>query len=546
MSTIPRYCSYCQKFIKTEGDKCIDCSLPFPDRGQEAFISGTPGKQRNVVTLPKDILLMDRFKIKTPLGNGHIGSIYLAEDMHRSMEIVLKIAGMGSCYMETDALKLQHELHIQEKISEFKHVIKIFDLHFATWGGSGLLMLSMEYADGGSLRGLLQDLSDNLEIRRTVGLNYFISACHGVAEIHEAKVIHLDLKPENLVFVENILKVSDFGSAIYSGYFDSSKDQNTAMWPLEKGTPEYMSPEHFKASRPNELDKRADIYSLGIILYEIFHPQCSRPFNGSYSQLRDFHTQVPVPKISAGDRLASIINRCLEKNPDDRYQSVSELIDDLRDKKNNDKSLNKSMKFEAGNDVEKLNEKWEKASLLFSQGKYNASDELLDEILLLQPSHAQAANLRSKIQVKYEQAEKFYEEIGRNYEKRDLAKSIELLKEAVHLYVDFPLGRIVQVKLLALTERYRRSVEEGSNHLINGSWDAALGCYQEAININPGARNVNEIIRPLSKITEARRQIHQALIQKDFPIALRLARLVDLEVERLKNHIPALGQENDE
>lgn len=546
MSTIPRYCSYCQKFIKTEGDKCLDCSLPFPNREQKAFLSGTLGEQRNLVNLPISLILMDRFKIKNHLGNGHMGSIYLAEDMHRSMEIVLKIVGMGPCYGEMGALKLQREMNIHNQISEFKHVIKLFDLHFATWGGSGLLMLSMEYADGGSLRGLLQDLSDNLEIRQTVGLNYFISACHGVAEIHKANVIHLDLKPENLVFVGNILKVSDFGSAICGGYFDSSTDQNNGMWPLEKGTPEYMSPEHFKASRPNELDTRADIYSLGIILFEIFHPECSKPFNGSYSRLRDFHAQAPIPKIDVEDRISVVINRCLEKNPDDRYQSVSELIDDLEDKNSSDKFHNKSMKFGAYKDVEELQEHWEEASLLYSQGKYSESDELLVEILLVQPNHAQAVNLKNKIHTKYEQAEKYYEEIGRNCEQRDLTKSIELLKAAVNLYPDFPLGRIVQVKLLALTERYRRSVEEGSNHLINGSWEAALECYQEAISINPGARHINNIIRPLLKITDARRQIHQALIQKDFSIALRLACLVDLEVGRLKNHTLAMGQENDE
>jgi len=536
MTTVLRFCLRCGKAVELEGGRCRDCGLRLKDDGENnAFLSGPFVPSGAAVTLHPGATLLDRFRIEQSLGKGRFGSVYLAEDMLRSMQVVLKVTDVGPQSEEIAALQLQREMAIYAKISDFQHVIRVYDLHFVPWGGSSLLVLSMEFANGGIFRKWLVDHREDWEARQTTGLEYLKQACRGVDAIHRANATHLDLKPENLLFLDGVLKVSDFGAASCAQLLQKSSGFQWETLPSELGTPSYMSPEHFIVAHSDDLDARADIYSLGLILYELLSPKGRLPFGGPFRRLRELHLEVPAPRLpEVGEKLASVVGRCLEKDPAHRYQSVAELLDDLEDKP-------AAIPLEASTG-ETLEETWEMASRSFSQGDFKDAARLAEKALETKPDHTGARQLREELSARFGQAEQFYQEIARNLEAGDLSDLTGLLEEAIRIYPDHPAGHLIQAKLGARARRYAIIMEEGLRALQEERWESALECFCQGLKLNPGAVDLKPIIEVLTRIREMRREIDQTLMQREFRKTLRLARSVDLQVMQMKSRIPALRE----
>jgi len=370
-------------------------------------------------------------------------------------------------------------------------------------------------------------------------MNYFKQACKGIAAAHDAKIMHLDLKPENLLFAGDVLKVSDFGTAVCTQRSQESSD-SWESFSIEVGTPIYMSPEHFITPHIDDLDERADIYSLGVILYELLHPKCRPPFGGSFARLRDLHLKVDAPRlIEAGEKLSSIIDRCLKKDPADRYQSAWELIDDLEGKINSDIGTIFSIDEEQNQSSNSLDETLERASLCYSQGNLNEAILLAEEILLVQPKNVQALELKKEMKLRFDQAELLYQEIAMNLEAGDLYELVEMVQEVVRIYPDHPSGNLVQVRLSLMAKRYRKWMDEGQNALIQENWESALDCLQKALQLNPEAVFLKKTIEVLTGVLDIRRKMNHALYEGEYKKAMKLARLIDLKVDEMKIHIPA-------
>ena len=502
-----------------------------PDNQDSQFVSELFIPQERALVLPPGTMLIDRFRIEKHISNGRYGSVHLAEDWRSSLRVALKITNVGPQCGENAVSQLQREMAVYSRISNFEHVIKVYDLHFVTWEGTELLVLSMEYADGGTFRKWMTDHRKDLEARRMKGLGYFRQACLGVGASHEKNIVHLDVKPENLVFVNGVLKVSDFGAATYSRFLFNLDD-----WHVETflsgivGTPAYMSPEFIKGN-PKDLDGRADIYSLGIILYELLNPKGLPPFWGPYNRIEELHLKAPVPELpEAGEKLSRIIARCLEKNRAHRYQNVEELLDDLEERPG-------SIRLEASTEEpeSQVEETWEKASLSFSERDFKEASRLTDEVLKADPNHPDARKLKEELSTRFHQAEQFYQEIASNFETKDLSELIELLKEAVEIYPDHPAGRLVQAKLGARARQYPNLMEEGVKALQEERWESALEFFLQAFKLRPGAVRLKQaVVEPLTRIKEMRQEIDQALAGGESKKALRLARSVNLLLAQLK------------
>lgn len=327
MSTISRFCSRCRKQVQLEGDKCSVCGLRLRYEEEENdFLSGPFVPPDTIVTLHPGETLMDRFKIKSHLGSGRFGSVYLTEDTLGSAEVALKVVEVGPLTDDLPALQLKRERSLPSKISDFSHIIRVHDLHLMSWGGTGLLLLPMEYANGGSFRKWLLEHREDFEARRTIGLDYFKQACLGVQTIHEVGLVHLDLKPENLLLAGGKVKVSDLG--LSRNYIQYAQNQETIL--KEFATPSYMSPEQFKSARQKDINPLSDIYTLGIILFEILDGHV--PFDGKdFDELKKKHlTYRPPPLDNTLAPWSRIVNRCLAKEPVKRYESVDELLADLK------------------------------------------------------------------------------------------------------------------------------------------------------------------------------------------------------------------------
>jgi|GEM_PF-1155884 len=270
-----------------------------------------------------------RYNLTGRLGQGSVGQVYLAERLdhqrHEAIKVLKPIVAVDPQFVsrfrrEARAInRLQHE-----------NIIGVYSFGRLP---DGRLYLAMEYADGDRLDHVLS-AHGPLSVSRSLRIATQLASA--IAHAHAHEVIHRDLKPSNLVLVKtatqrDVVKVLDFGMA----KIVAPEATDTAVVTLPNqtfGTPAYMAPEQIEG--PGS-DPRSDIYSIGCIIYEMLagHP----PFQGKNVQLLMAHkTRMPkLPsKVAKGmtvpAQLDAIVMKCLEKDPEDRYQTADGLVADLK------------------------------------------------------------------------------------------------------------------------------------------------------------------------------------------------------------------------
>lgn len=525
------------KLLKKEfSDESIPKVSNMPEDMDTHFISGPQGSDGMLVDIPQGTILMDRYLIHKHIGTGRTGSVYSAKDKVFSTEVALKVVSISPSNKVILEKTLKWEMAVYKHIRDFENIIKASDIQHCTWGGMTLNFITMEYANGGTFRNFLEDLSLDVNARQTLGIEYFKQICRSVASLHGQGIYYLDLKPENLLLCGDTLKISDMGSAYCSALKNDNVFTDIAPHFLEQSTPVYMSPEQFVASHPDDLDARSDIYSLGIILYELLNPKCRPPFTGPYEKVRSLHLEANPQKLKGvEERLMHIVNKCLKKDPDERYQTCNELLMDLEgghsttttDMEEDDNSY----------DVEEM---WRKANHLYTQGYLNESFQLLEHVLAEMPDSIEAKSLMKSLRFRFNQAAEFYHEVDQNIKNSDLNELIELLDEAVHIYPNHPSGALIQKKLAVRAEKYEKTMEEGVFALKHEHWEAALSFFEEALTQNSEAREVKMIVQSLLRICNLRDKINKSLNNNEYETALKLARTVDFHVHQMKTTIPAL------
>jgi serine/threonine-protein kinase len=247
-------------------------------------------------------ILVDRYRIVGLLGKGGMGEVYRAEDLKLGQPVALKFLP-DHLMSDVGALNRFHrEVRVARQVSH-KNVCRVYDI--GEVGGHSFL--SMEYIKGEELSSLLRRIG-RLPVDKAVQLARQI--CAGLAAAHEAGVLHRDLKPANIMIDgDGNARILDFGLA---GLAEEFADDELAA-----GTPAYMAPEQLDGS---ECTVRSDIYSLGLLFYELF--TAKRAFNaatlGELIALRrsDATPTNPSSIVSDLDPLIErIIDRCLQKNP---------------------------------------------------------------------------------------------------------------------------------------------------------------------------------------------------------------------------------------
>jgi len=486
---------------------------------------------------------LGRFHIKKHLGRGSLGDVYLAHDEVSgeavAIKVVVKISGDG----EGTPSRLRGERTAYTRIQDHHHILKVHDLHPIPKGGAELLVLSMEYADGGTFRNWLRAHRDALKIRRTQGMDHFKAICRGVAAGHEVGVVHLDLKPENFLQVNGVWKVSDFGVSTCT---NSAENNGSASRMSESsgcisGTPVYMSPEHFITPYPDDLDGRSDIYSLGIVLFELLHPKGRQPFVGDFEQLLMRHSQSPPPPLPRAEpRESRVIKRCLEKDPTMRYPTIQALLDDLE---------GRGEASEADNDHEEETETtWQEACQCIEENRFNDAKRMCSHLLVLCPEHTEARRLLETLQERYEQAGRLYTAIEQGLDLRNLDELASLLIEAVHLYPNHSQGHVVQKRLEIKARQYREAMEEGSCCVHMGDFDGALTWFERARQLSPGTTTaeypVRFTTRVLQKIRETRQRIDASAAAGNRNRAMALARKLDEYKARVKKTAIRQGEDS--
>jgi Tol biopolymer transport system component/tRNA A-37 threonylcarbamoyl transferase component Bud32 len=259
---------------------------------------------------------ISHYRVLAKIGEGGMGVVYQAEDTKLQRQVALKVLRSESIGDPAARKRFIREARAASQLNH-PNITTIYEI--GDWHGRDFI--SMELVEGQTIKEIIK--IDVLPLKAVIG--YALQIAQALNEAHKKGIIHRDIKSENImVTTGGQIKVMDFGLAKISG--TATQTQGVTM-----GTIAYMSPEQ---TRGETVDFRSDIWSFGVVLYEMITG--TLPFKGGYEQAVIYsilsNTPEPVEKLrpEASKALISIINRTLEKDPVNRYQSFNELLIDFK------------------------------------------------------------------------------------------------------------------------------------------------------------------------------------------------------------------------
>ena len=293
---------------------CGECGTPLPalDGVEVTETLETPKEE-----LTRGTTFAGRYEIIEELGKGGMGRVYRVEDKKLEQEVALKLIKPEIAKDKKTIERFRNELKLARNIRH-KNVCGMFDLGES----EGAHFITMEYIRGEDLKSFIRR-SGIISVGKSTSIANQI--CDGLEEAHRLRVVHRDLKPQNIMIdKEGNVRIMDFGIA------RSLRAKGITGAGVMIGTPEYMSPEQVDGK---EADQRADIYSVGVILYEMVTGKV--PFEGDtpFSIGVRQKSEVPRPPKEVNTQIPEDLNQviltCLEKDKEKRYQNVGDLRSDL-------------------------------------------------------------------------------------------------------------------------------------------------------------------------------------------------------------------------
>ena len=276
--------------------------------------AATPGLQSSgskgitSPALPK----CERYEILAEAGRGGMGIVYRARDRETNDVVAIKVLRPELAADLSIVERFKNELKLARKITH-KNVCRMYDLHL---DGSAVY-ITMEFIEGRSLRQILEG-GAGLTLDR--GIQVTRQICAALREAHTHGIVHRDLKPENVMLDESgTVKIMDFGIA-------RALNMGHTVTGAVLGTPAYMAPEQAAGQR---IDLRADIYALGLVLYELCTGVAAfaadTPVALALKQVREMPMRPRALEPSLPPIFEKVILKCLNKSPDERYQSIDEV-----------------------------------------------------------------------------------------------------------------------------------------------------------------------------------------------------------------------------
>jgi len=261
-----------------------------PDRPAERFVPGT--------------LLAGRYRVVTPLGRGGMGEVYRADDLTLGQPVALKFLPPCLSHDPDRLARLRKEVATARLVSH-PNACRVYDIA----GHEGQSFLTMEFIDGEDLASLLKRIG---RLSEEKGVEIARQLCAALAAVHDQGLLHRDLKPANVMLDgRGKVRLTDFGLAAAAAELGAAQ--------ARQGTPLYMAPEQ---AAGREVTTRTDLYSLGLILYELFTGR--RTFPGA-------NRDTPPSKLgshvtSLDPAVEAVVLQCLEPDPADRPRSAVEVL----------------------------------------------------------------------------------------------------------------------------------------------------------------------------------------------------------------------------
>ncbi|HEX7664364.1 MAG TPA: serine/threonine-protein kinase [Polyangiaceae bacterium] len=273
-------------------------------------------------------LLAGKYRIERVLGQGGMGIVYAANHELLSVQVAIKLL-LGDIATSQEAVtRFMNEARSAMKIQS-ENVARVMDVGYLE---NGKPYMVVEFLDGDDLAKLLEQRG---VLSTTEAIDYTLQALEALAQAHSIGIVHRDLKPANLFLLKRQdktmqVKVLDFGISKATNPLSAGSGAMTSTKAL-LGSPYYMSPEQLRSSK--SVDARADIWSIGIILFELMTGQ--PPFLGdNFGELFAAILETDAPSLRAkrpdvSPQLEHVVLRCLQRKPDNRYSNVGELAQAL-------------------------------------------------------------------------------------------------------------------------------------------------------------------------------------------------------------------------
>ena len=315
-------CPKCQAENPENAHFCGNCGTQIfapkePEIPTPRPVPPTPPSHTPIRALLRRSLFAKRYEVIEELGSGGMGRLYRVLDKKINQEVALKLLRPEISRDRKTIERFSNELKLARQISH-KNVCRMY--HLAEESGTHYII--MEYIPGQDLQSMIK-MTKQLSTETAVSVAKQI--CEGLTEAHRLGVVHRDLKPGNIMIDrEGNTRITDFGIAL------SLEAKGITESGRLIGTPEYMSPEQ---AQDKDVDQRSDIYSLGVILYEMVTGEV--PFTGTTPLMISIKHIEEIPKDpkllnpQIPDALRNLILKCLEKRKEGRYQSAQELRSEL-------------------------------------------------------------------------------------------------------------------------------------------------------------------------------------------------------------------------
>jgi serine/threonine protein kinase/tetratricopeptide (TPR) repeat protein len=309
-------CPKCHSDNPEESGFCSQCGTQLLS-DKEASVSPTKTLETPAEELTRGTTFAGRYEIIEELGKGGMGKVYRVEDKKIKQEVALKLINPDVASDEKTIERFSNELKTARMISH-RNICRMFDLGEE----KGTHYITMEYVSGEDLKSFIRRAR---QLTTGTAIDIAKQVCEGLVEAHRLGVVHRDLKPQNIMIdKEGYARIMDFGIA------RSLKTKGITGAGVMIGTPEYMSPEQVDGKDP---DQRSDIYSLGVILYEMVTGrvpfEAETPFAVGVKQKSETPKDPKELNSHIPDGLNQLILRCLEKDKEQRPQSAGELHSEL-------------------------------------------------------------------------------------------------------------------------------------------------------------------------------------------------------------------------